>query len=143
KGNDQEITPFSLASVQSIDIRNENQFDEKMQLLVNTISTRVINTHILRLKNLKLDTQSYQFYINGEIVQLTSTECRLLSYFMRHPDQYLTPSKLLEDVWEYETGEGDPDLVRAHIRNLRARLKFKAEKELITNIDLSSYKFSV
>ena len=56
-------------------------------------------------------------------VQLTATEHRLLRYLMEHANQALSPHHLLEAVWDYPPDTGDPDLVRAHVRNLRAKLK--------------------
>ena len=35
----------------------------------------------------------------------------------------LSPQHLLEAVWDYPPHTGDPDLVRAHVRNLRAKLE--------------------
>jgi DNA-binding response OmpR family regulator len=56
-------------------------------------------------------------------VQLTSTEFRLLHHLMTNADQAHSVRDLLDKVWEYPHGAGDPDLVRAHIRNLRAKLE--------------------
>jgi two-component system alkaline phosphatase synthesis response regulator PhoP/two-component system response regulator RpaA len=42
---------------------------------------------------------------------------------MEHPDQALSLGHLLQAVWEYPENTGDPDLVRAHVRNLRAKIK--------------------
>ncbi len=57
------------------------------------------------------------------IMVLTPTEFSLLEYMMRHPGTLLPTSKMLEDVWEYPPGVGDPALVRMHIRNLREKLE--------------------
>jgi DNA-binding response OmpR family regulator len=56
-------------------------------------------------------------------IQLTSTEYRLLHHLMSAPDQAHSVRDLLDKVWQYPSGAGDPDLVRAHIRNLRAKLE--------------------
>jgi DNA-binding response OmpR family regulator len=58
-----------------------------------------------------------------EKVQLTSTEFRLLEHLMEGPGQAHSVNELLEVVWQYPPGTGDPDLVRAHIRNLRSKLE--------------------
>ena len=56
-------------------------------------------------------------------IQLTSTEFKLLHHLMSLPDQAHSVRDLLDKVWQYPAGAGDPDLVRAHIRNLRAKLE--------------------
>lgn len=77
----------------------------------------------LQISGLELDSDTYRVYVFGETVQLTSTEHRLLRYIMEHPNQALAPAHLLEAVWGYPPNTGDPDLVRAHIRNLRAKIE--------------------
>jgi two-component system, OmpR family, response regulator RpaA len=56
-------------------------------------------------------------------IQLTTTEFRLLQHLMEEPDTAHSVHDLLDAVWQYPPGTGDPDLVRAHIRNLRAKLE--------------------
>ncbi len=66
------------------------------------------------------------FQVSTELLkdtQLTSTEFRLLHHLMTAPDQAHSVRELLDRVWQYPPGTGDPDLVRAHIRNLRAKLE--------------------
>ena len=70
--------------------------------------------------------------MDGEEIQLTSTEHRLLRYMMEHPDQALSPGHLLQMVWEYPPGTGDPDLVRAHVRNLRAKIEIGGHRYIRT-----------
>ncbi|MCZ7541857.1 MAG: helix-turn-helix domain-containing protein [Anaerolineae bacterium] len=76
-------------------------------------------------------------------VQLTATEHRLLRYLMEHANQVLSPQHLLEAVWDYPPNTGDPDLVRAHVRNLRAKLdKDSAEEPFIRTIHGVGYMIS-
>ncbi len=89
---------------------------------------------ILELEGLRLDSDTYRVYIEDTLVQLTSTEHRLLRYLMEHPNQALSPSHLLQAVWEYPPNTGDPDLVRAHVRNLRAKLEHHTEHKYIRTI---------
>ncbi len=56
-------------------------------------------------------------------IQLTSTEYSLLRHLMSAPDRAHSVRDLLDRVWQYPPGVGDPDLVRAHIRNLRAKVE--------------------
>lgn len=78
---------------------------------------------VLRIKDLKLDTDMYRAYVQDEPIQLTTTEYRLLRYMMEHSDQALSLGDLLQSVWDYPPNTGDPDLVRAHVRNLRKKLE--------------------
>lgn len=78
---------------------------------------------ILQHGDLALNSATHQVEVGEYVVQLTTTEHRLLRYLMEHPDQALSPTHLLQAVWSYPPDAGDPDLVRAHVRNLRAKLE--------------------
>lgn len=52
---------------------------------------------------------------------LTATEFRLLRYFMRHPDQILSKTRLTEHVYDYD-GERDSNVIEVYVRRLRAVL---------------------
>ena len=96
----------------------------------------------LQLNDLKLDSYTYQVMIRDQTIQLTSTEHRLLRYLMEHPNQALSPSHLLQAVWEYPPNTGDPDLVRAHVRNLRAKIERGNNPKYIRTIHGVGYMIS-
>jgi DNA-binding response OmpR family regulator len=58
-----------------------------------------------------------------QIVRLTPTEHRALYYLLMHPEQPILAEQLLQDVWEYPPGVGDPQLVRVHMNHLRTKLE--------------------
>lgn len=98
-------------------------------------SARVKDTgNMLVIGNMRLDSDMYQVTVKDEVVQLTSTEHRLLRYLMENVDQALSLSHLLQAVWEYPSDAGDPDLVRAHVRNLRAKIEVDPERRYIRTI---------
>ena len=78
---------------------------------------------VLEVGDLALDSTTHQLKLPDRAVQLTATEHRLLRYMMEHANQALSPTHLLMAVWSYPSDAGDPDLVRAHIRNLRAKIE--------------------
>src|SRR5258708_16157607 len=111
-GDDYVLKPFELAElttrVRALLRRNQREEDRNP---------------ILELGPIQLDSDTYRVSIGGELVQLTATEHRLLRFLMEHPNQAMSPSRLLEAVWDYPANTGDPDLVRAHVRNLRVKLE--------------------
>jgi two-component system alkaline phosphatase synthesis response regulator PhoP/two-component system response regulator RpaA len=42
---------------------------------------------------------------------------------MNHPGEIFSPARLLDEVWDYPSDAGSPDLVRVHIKNLRERIE--------------------
>jgi DNA-binding response OmpR family regulator len=94
------------------------------------------NESVLEVSNVKLDSRTHQVHVNDkdEQVQLTATEHRLLRYLMSNAGKPQSPVHLLEEVWEYPPQTGDPDLVRAHVRNLRAKLRKVTGKRFIETV---------
>lgn len=81
-------------------------------------------TTILTVGELVLDSNTHQAELPpSKTIQLTATEHKLLRYLMENVNQALSPTHLLQAVWSYPPDTGDPDLVRAHIRNLRAKVE--------------------
>jgi DNA-binding response OmpR family regulator len=71
-----------------------------------------------------LDTRSYELYTPGRgKVRLTPVQYELLHHLMCHPGEIFSPSRLLDEVWDYPSDTGSPDLVRVHIKNLRERIE--------------------
>lgn len=56
-------------------------------------------------------------------VRLTPTEFRLVAYLARCPGQPVGFSDLLTHVWQYPEGTAGVEVIRAHVRNLRAKLR--------------------
>lgn len=54
---------------------------------------------------------------------LTNIEATLLAYLMQHEGEILHPKTLLVDVWQYRDAAGASTLVRAHVSNLRRKLR--------------------
>ena len=58
---------------------------------------------------------------DGQDLQLTPTELRLLLCFVDAPGTVLTRDVLLEQVWDYQWG-GDSRVVDVHVQRLRAKI---------------------
>lgn len=82
---------------------------------------------VLQIGDLILNSTTHQVQVPDKIIQLTSTEHRLLRFMMEHVNEVLSPSQLLRSVWLYPADAGDPDLVRAHVRNLRAKIEHDSD----------------
>jgi two-component system, OmpR family, response regulator RpaA len=71
-----------------------------------------------------LNTRTYEF--SGPIlgkIRLTPVQYDLLYHLMNHPGEIFSPARLLDEVWDYPSDAGSPDLVRVHIKNLRERIE--------------------
>ena len=78
---------------------------------------------MLQAAGLTLDVRAREASSDANTTILTPTEFSLLEYMMRRAGEILPTHRLLEEVWDYPPGVGDPALVRMHIRNLREKLE--------------------
>jgi DNA-binding response OmpR family regulator len=74
--------------------------------------------------NYILDTRAFVLHTphRGK-VSLTPVQFDLLYHLMSHPGQVFSPLRLLDEVWDYPSDTGSPDLVRVHIKKLRERVE--------------------
>lgn len=78
---------------------------------------------ILTVGPLSLNRRSFEATIEDRAVLLTPIEFELLHHLMSHPGEVFSSERLLQEVWDYPPGTGDPALVRMHIKNLRSKLE--------------------
>ena len=71
-------------------------------------------------EHLEIDFAGVEASVNGQVLVLTPLQFRLLSTFVRHPNQALTPDQLLELAWAGDTYSADR--VKVHVANLRKKL---------------------
>lgn len=76
-----------------------------------------ISGYTLNVRTYELSTPS-----RGKL-RLTPVQFDLLYHLMCHPGEIFSPTRLLDEVWDYPSDAGSPDLVRVHIKNLRERIE--------------------
>lgn len=80
---------------------------------------------VLRLGPVRLDVEAYEASVDGEELNLTPTEFRLLRALMDRPGRTQSRQQLLERAWEIEAGVSDRIHTRTvdmHVRRLRTKL---------------------
>jgi len=81
-------------------------------------------TSCLQVKGYSLDLKTYEVTLpDKKKVLLTPIQFNLLVHLMSHPGEIFSPSRLLDEIWDYPSDAGSPDLVRVHIKNLRSRIE--------------------
>lgn len=116
-GADDYVTkPFStreiLARVKAHLRRNKKAYQAKQE-------PEEQGLHIL---NLRIDSDMYVVYKDGQELDLTHREFELLHYLARHAGKVMTREHLLQAVWGYEY-LGDVRTVDVTIRRLREKIE--------------------
>ena len=90
---------------------------------------------------IEIDLASCQALRNGATVDLTATEFKLLSAFIRNRGRVLSREKLLDQVWGKDTAITDR-VVDNHIMNLRRKIEPNPEEpRYLTSVRGLGYRF--
>ncbi|MEM6446862.1 MAG: two-component system response regulator RppA [Cyanobacteria bacterium P01_D01_bin.123] len=98
----------------------------RVRALLRRSQVRVPATKRLQVRDIELDCEAQIAYRNGKAIALSEKECRLLAYFMRHPNQLLAHERIYHHLWP---GEDKPNsnVLPAQVRLLRRKLERKDE----------------
>lgn len=75
----------------------------------------------LRVADLEMDLLKRVVHRGGQVLELQPREFRLLEYLMRHADQVVTRTMLLEAVWDYHF-DPQTNVIDVHISRLRQKI---------------------
>ncbi len=124
---------------------------EELQLRVKAIlrrstpaESRVLEspTEIV-VGSVRLDCRTFEVTTPNGTALLTNVQFDLLYHLLSNVDQVFNSQQLLQDVWDYPRDTGSPELVRAHIKNLREKIEPKPSNPIyIRTIQGHGYTFS-
>lgn len=99
---------------------------------------------ILKIKDLSLNTKTFEVKRKNITVQLSSKEYALLEYLLRHKNEILTKEQIINHVWNYESNIL-PNTIEVYIGYLRNKIDkpFKNSPRLIQTVRGFGYKISV
>ena len=95
----------------------------------------------LSVGELTMDLLSRKVTRSGKTVTLQPREFKLLEYLMRHADQVVTRTMLLEGVWDYHF-DPQTNVVDVHVSKLRQKIDAGAERPLLKTIRNAGYMLS-
>ncbi len=122
---------------------------EELQLRVTAILRRtqpieniVPPTEVI-VGGVMLDCRSFKVTTPDHVVLLTNVQFDLLYHLMSNAEQVYNSQQLLQDVWDYPRDTGSPELVRAHIKNLREKIEtIPSQPVYIRTIQGHGYTFT-
>jgi two-component system OmpR family response regulator len=109
-GDDYMTKPFSL---------------DEIVARINAIlrRTKQVETEdsVLEVGEIKINQDAHEVYANGQPVDLSPTEYKLLRFLMSNPNRVLTKAQILDHVWEYDFN-GEMGIVESYVSYLRKKL---------------------
>jgi DNA-binding response OmpR family regulator len=99
------------------------------------------STELLRLGPFTLDRAAHRLSLRDTELPLTSTEFRLLQFFLTHPGRAYSREQLLEEVWGQQHYVS-PRTVDVHVRRLRERIEEQPDDpRFLTTVRGFGYRF--
>ena len=92
----------------------------------------------LKCADLEMDLLSRKVRRAGKVLDLQPREFRLLEFLMRHKEQVVTRTMLLEGVWEYHFDPGT-NVIDVHVSRLRKKVDEGHEVALLRTIRGAGY----
>lgn len=123
---------------------------EELQLRVKAILRRAVVAYVAAetptevvAGDVVLDCRTFMVTTPQGTALLTNVQFDLLYHLMSHADQVFNSQQLLQDVWDYPRDTGSPELVRAHVKNLREKIEpFPSDPIYVRTIQGHGYTFS-
>ncbi len=84
-------------------------------------TSRSVDRDIIRVEDLTLEPSGQEVRRDGELVELSATEFRLLHYLMRNAGIVVSKSQILDNVWD-DGFEGTENIVELYVGYLRRKL---------------------
>jgi two-component system OmpR family response regulator len=92
----------------------------------------------LDVGDLRVDLLSRRATRGERVITLQPREFKLLEYLMRHADQVVTRTMLLENVWDYHF-DPQTNVVDVHISKLRQKIDNDSERPLLRTVRNAGY----
>ena len=96
---------------------------------------------ILRCGSLEVHTGAQTVHFGRKQIELSPTEYRILEYLMFRPRTIVSKRELLEHLYDF-TWEHHSNVIEAHVSNLRRKLRFNVESEVLETLRGRGYRLT-
>lgn len=124
---------FGLQSGANDYIRKPFNFDELLERIKVQLRPRSGEHAVFTLRNIVLNTDTYEVRKDGNLINLTQKEFALLEFLMRNKGKVCRRTRIIESVWdihfEYNTG-----IIDVYINALRKKLALSDEENYIQTV---------
>lgn len=111
----------------------------RIRSLIRQVNTGATAGANLSFSDVSLDLLKREAHRGKKTLNLSTKEFDLLTFFLHHPNQVLSKSRLIEAVWDWDY-DGEDNIVEVYIHNLRKKLSYSAsEPRLLHTIRGAGY----
>lgn len=107
---------------------------------LNPAQEKKSESTVIQVKNLTINKETHQVFVDGESVKLTPIEFDILYLLATYPGRVFSTDEIFEKVWNEKVYEAN-NTVMVHIRRLRGKMKDDTrEDKIITTVWGVGYK---
>ena len=122
----------------------------KLGVLISRVNALLRRTKSIRKNDAELVSNGIKInllqtvvYKNGEQIELTAGEYKLLCLFMQNPNIVLTKDQILQRLWDCDADYIDSSTLTVYIRRLRIKVENNpSEPEMILTVRGMGYKWN-
>lgn len=128
-GDDYLIKPFAFGELLA-----------RLDALLRRSQEKSVETS-LALGGLSIDLLTHKVVRDGKQLTLQPREFKLLEYLLRHANQIVTRTMLLENVWDYHF-DPQTNVIDVHISKLRQKIDAGFPTQLLRTVRSAGYMLS-
>lgn len=99
---------------------------------------------VLQSNGIKIMLLQGQAYKNGELLDLTAAEYKLLCLFMKNPNRVLSKEQILDMLWDCDGNYIDSSTLSVYMRRLRIKVEDNpSEPQMLLTVRRMGYKWNV
>ena len=108
-GDDYMTKPFSLDEIVA-----------RINAILRRTKQVEVEDSILEVGEIKINQDAHEVFANGQPVDLSPTEYKLLRFLMSNPNRVLSKEQIIDHVWHYDFN-GEMGIVESYISYLRKK----------------------
>ncbi|MEY4293504.1 MAG: hypothetical protein RL085_402 [Actinomycetota bacterium] len=109
-GDDYVTKPFGLDEVVA-----------RIHAILRRTKSKDAETSVIEVGEIKIDEDAHDVFVNGEVVEFSPTEYKLLRFLMSNPNRVLSKEQIIDHVWHYDFN-GEMGIVESYVSYLRKKL---------------------
>jgi two-component system OmpR family response regulator len=130
-GDDYVTKPFSLDEIVA-----------RINAILRRTKAAASEDSILEAGEITINQDAHEVFVNGQAVDLSPTEYKLLRFLITNANRVLTKPQILDHVWEYDFN-GEMGIVESYVSYLRKKLDPLTSEPLIATKRGVGYMYKI